>query len=1007
MSRLFLLVIAVPCSLTVQAAESFTVPENAERLLRRNCIDCHSGNSAEAGVRLDTLAEVPTDERLELLNRAQQQLYFGLMPPDGAEQPSETERAGLADWFSRELKKFGASRLEDKLRSPAYGNYVDHDKLFSGEYADTPAFTYDRRWLISEFIFDARFNRILNHKPFQTIDGKRQFVIGDNNRRVNLTNPFLLPTNTGVRYYANTTLNGGHLLTMITNAKETATYMVYLTTRDKRYVPAIADIMSQEWEHERILASRENFLNTFIDRVLVDLYKDEHTGLLPKFVPVDVQPAASATGEPTKKAPFHAANPGNEELVLIFRTMQKQAAEGDTDEQLIAKCEQEWFNFGHNERKIQARVTFLNNYMEEWRGVIKQHRYDQKHKPFVYRAPQSDEMKVITDTILKHRQKGDRFNTIISKCMDQWRKEFKQQRIDAGPPARDVLAALVDQLFVKILERSPTAEETEKFVSLTQSYVASMGNQQAIEKLIQTLILRSDFVYRYEFGQSEPDQHGRRMMSPRDASYAIAYALTDSSPDEELVEAANSGRLNTREDYEREVLRLLKNRDQWYVIDEAVQRLQLTASITNTPIRKLRFFREFFGYPGMLPIFKDNKRFGGNYDNAKGRLVGECDRLVDHIVQRDQNVFEELLTTEDFYVYHSGDNEAMTASSERIRKIHEYFKDMDWQNFEQEDLLKHKEFLEVVKMRGVDVKNLASKGRRNSIREFKTAMASFTLRFDDGETAAAPYVSFPAHGPYNASTRTGLQLRSPEVAKFFNIQLDKWNYPSVQPATVAHRKGMLTHPAWLIAHAQNTETDPVKRGKWVREKLLAGTIPDIPITVDAVIPEDHHKTLRQRLDAKTGQDYCWKCHKQMNPLGVAFEMYDDFGRYRTEESLEHPDNLIKKGPDKAAVHVDLRDTYKTLPVDARGHLSGTGDDSLDGDVENAIDLADRLAKSTRVRQSIIRHAFRYFMGRNELLFDSKTLIDADQAYVESGGSFDAVIVSLLTSDSFIFRKAIE
>lgn len=202
------------------------------------------------------------------------------------------------------------------------------------------------------------------------------------------------------------------------------------------------------------------------------------------------------------------------------------------------------------------------------------------------------------------------------------------------------------------------------------------------------------------------------------------------------------------------------------------KRIQLTASITNTPIRKLRFFREFFGYPKMLSIFKDNKRFGGNYDNAKGRLVGECDRLVDHILQKDQNVFEELLTTEDFYVYHSGDNEAMTAASNRIRRIYEYFKDTDWQNFKQEDLLKHKEFLAEVKMRGVDVNQLATKGRRNSLREFKTAMTSFTLRFDDGETAAAPFVSFPAHGPYNASTRTGLQLRLPEVAKFFNIKLD-------------------------------------------------------------------------------------------------------------------------------------------------------------------------------------------------------------------------------------------
>ncbi|MEC7604168.1 MAG: DUF1588 domain-containing protein, partial [Planctomycetota bacterium] len=283
---------------------------------------------------------------------------------------------------------------------------------------------------------------------------------------------------------------------------------------------------------------------------------------------------------------------------------------------------------------------------------------------------------------------------------------------------------------------------------------------------------------------------------------------------------------------------------------------------------------------------------------------------------------------------------------------------------------------------------------------------SFTLRFDKGQTAAAPYVSFPAHGPYNASTRTGLQLRSPEVAKFFNIRLDHWDYPSVQPASVQNRKGMLTHPAWLIAHAHNTATDPIQRGKWVREKLLAGTIPDLPITVDAVIPEDHHKTLRQRLEQKTGQTYCWRCHEQMNPLGLAFEMFDDFGRFRLQESLEHPDNLIEKKPDKAAVHVDLRNVYKTVDIDASGFLSGSGDPKLDGKVVNAIDLIDRLSRSDRVRQSVIRHAFRYFMGRNEMLSDSKTLIEADHAYLKSGGSFDAVIVSLLTSDSFIYRKPV-
>jgi hypothetical protein len=200
----------------------------------------------------------------------------------------------------------------------------------------------------------------------------------------------------------------------------------------------------------------------------------------------------------------------------------------------------------------------------------------------------------------------------------------------------------------------------------------------------------------------------------------------------------------------------------------------------------------------------------------------------------------------------------------------------------------------------------------------------------------------------------------------------------------------------LVAHSKNTHNDPVVRGKWVREKLLAGRVPDVPITVDAQIPEDHHKTLRDRLESVTLEEDCWKCHEYMNPLGLPFEIYDDFGRYRTEEPLEHEENVIGK---------DGRyNLYKVLKVDSSGVLAGTGDARLDGEVTDALDMIGRLAKSTRARQSIIRHAFRFYMGRNEMLSDSRTLIDADQAYVESGGSFRAVIVSLLSSDSFIYRK---
>jgi hypothetical protein len=64
----------------------------------------------------------------------------------------------------------------------------------------------------------------------------------------------------------------------------------------------------------------------------------------------------------------------------------------------------------------------------------------------------------------------------------------------------------------------------------------------------------------------------------------------------------------------------------------------------------------------------------------------------------------------------------------------------------------------------------------------------------------------------------------------------------------------------------------------------------------------------------------------------------------------------------------------------------------------------RIGRSDRARQSFIRHLFRYFMGRNEMLSDSRTLIDAEKAYLENEGSFKSLVVSLLSSDSFLYRR---
>lgn len=272
---------------TVAADESaFLVRQDVAAVLERYCHVCHAKGIVNGEVRLDHLENLALDARLDLLNRVQEQVFFGEMPPKDEAQPTEVERDRLAAWVSAELRRHNASKLEDKLRMPEFGNVVNHDQLFTGKYKDLPGYTPYRRWLVSEFIFDAKINKLLDFVGRRDIDGKRYEVIGDNGRngvRVNLTNPFLLPTHSGVRYYDTAVLDSGHLQTMLTNAKELSAYFVALTKK-KNYLPAITAIMAPQWEHEKTLAARESYLNANIEPLLRVLHPEAHEPLLPAFI---------------------------------------------------------------------------------------------------------------------------------------------------------------------------------------------------------------------------------------------------------------------------------------------------------------------------------------------------------------------------------------------------------------------------------------------------------------------------------------------------------------------------------------------------------------------------------------------------------------------------------------------------------------------------------------------------------------------------------------------------
>jgi hypothetical protein len=226
-------------------------------------------------------------------------------------------------------------------------------------------------------------------------------------------------------------------------------------------------------------------------------------------------------------------------------------------------------------------------------------------------------------------------------------------------------------------------------------------------------------------------------------------------------------------------------------------------------------------------------------------------------------------------------------------------------------------------------------------------------------------------------------------------------WPTEQPIQLpeGQRLGILMQPSWLVAWSTNFDNDVVRRGRWIRERLLGGTVPDLPIGVVAQVPDEPHRTFRDRLMV-TREVKCWKCHQQMDELGLPFENFDHYGRFRTTEPLLDLDATEKNVDAKGK---PLGPVQREVPLDTSGTISNSGDERLDGTVRDPRDMVRRLADSDRVRQVFVRHVFRYYLGRNETLADASTLQEADRAYVNSGGSFKALLISLLTSDSFLFR----
>ncbi|MDB4730272.1 DUF1588 domain-containing protein [bacterium] len=565
------------------------------------------------------------------------------------------------------------------------------------------------------------------------------------------------------------------------------------------------------------------------------------------------------------------------------------------------------------------------------------------------------------------------------------RGDFKDFANDKPTPDEDTLQEVIRREFTRVIGRYPTPDEQNKYLTFLKQSITTGGNLDGLRTTIKAMFLSAPSIYRMEFGLGEVDEHGRRHLSSDELANALAFALTDKAPDQNsfIREALQNNELKTKQD----VVRLVQQ-----LMDE-----QLTTGHWDRKdlSRIMRFFDEFFGFHRAGTVFKDNdrKRAERIPQWNTDMLIHDARMLIEHLLKKDQNVIAELLTTNEYFIAHPGNNEyARERYEERIAEV------MGSGYVDAQVEIRRKQVSQDFNF--VDMPEKAENALKSARKDAEKTVAKYKTALDKG---MHPFPSYPF-------TRTSRGIGDLLYIEPYNlptnnrIQEQKWDWPLEQPLQMPtdQRAGLLTHPAWLAAYSLNEDNDPIHRGIWIYERLLAGVLGDVPPDVDAAVPNDPHKTLKERMEPLRAER-CWKCHRKINPLGEPFEMFDDWGRYRKDHYFDENGKIYTRRDGEFDRKL-TQGKLSTREADASGSIAFSGDPKVDGEVKDAVEMMHRIGHSDRARQSFIRHLFRYLMGRNEMLSDSKTLIEAEQAYLKNGGSFKSLVVSLLSSDSFLYRR---
>jgi hypothetical protein len=206
------------------------------------------------------------------------------------------------------------------------------------------------------------------------------------------------------------------------------------------------------------------------------------------------------------------------------------------------------------------------------------------------------------------------------------------------------------------------------------------------------------------------------------------------------------------------------------------------------------------------------------------------------------------------------------------------------------------------------------------------------------------------------------------MAQFYNLALPSGSGPGwVTPLADQKRFGLLTAPAWLVDGAGKDEVNPIKRGVWIRGRLLCRDLPPPPAEIPPMPEPVPTKTKRELYEQHRANPVCALCHAGIDPLGFALENYDGLGKWRMTDGQ--------------------------FDIDPAGEVPGMKFSGLE-------DLAQQLSTSPEVRSCAVQQWFRYGFGRPVVSDDQCALESLGKAFAEGGYRTRALLLALVVSETF-------